>query len=60
VLSWQEEGCQHQGVNIPPIAFRACKQLAHDEKSNVKGLRKNGLQRSGGNLRPPCCWVGGG
>ncbi len=56
VLSFQEEGCQHQGVNKPSIAFKACRQLAHDKRNSAKGIRKMHwtlLQCSGGNLRLP-------
>ena len=37
VLSLQEEGCQHQGVNKPSIAFRARRQLAIDKRKSAKG-----------------------
>jgi hypothetical protein len=40
----------------PSIAFKACRQLAHDKRNSAKGIRKmycTLLQCSGGNLRLP-------
>jgi hypothetical protein len=45
VLSLQEEGCQHQGVNKPSNAFNACRQLANDKRKSERD-NKNALHCS--------------